>query len=211
MTASQQGNRDLADHLHRRLEYLRACTIHIENKLRQEKMDLRQKIHDGVYSKNDPAIGQMVFHIEYVVGHTFRYCMLVAVCSFVEEAMKAIGTRRLPDYEARIKAGKQRNWLRRHIRVLRDGVGLDTAPIKSHLGKFYDIITLRNCIVHAWGKLAKTRNPQTVKAAIKRLEGADVSTDGYLLLHDEVVSEAIETAEDIVETILQSTLHVSMT
>jgi hypothetical protein len=211
MTANQQANRDLADYLHRRLEYLRACKTNIENRLRADEMDLRQKIDDGVYSKNDPAIGKTIFHLEYVVGNTFRYTMLIGVCSFVEEAMKAIGTRLLPDYDARITAGKRENWLRKHIRVLSDAVGLDSAPIKSHVGKFYDIITLRNCIVHAWGKLAKTRNPQTVKAAIKRLEGADVSTDGYLLLHDEVVSEAIETAEDILESILQSTLHVSMT
>ena len=40
-----------------------------------------EEFDDGEYSKNDRAVGQIIFHLEYVVGNTFRYVMLVGVCS----------------------------------------------------------------------------------------------------------------------------------
>jgi len=211
MSVNNRKDHDLGDYLYRRLQDLERCNIEIETKLADDERDHCRRIDEGQYSKNDPAVGQIIFHLEYVVRSTFRYTMLVGVCSFLEEAMKAIAKRVLPDYEARIKARKKGNWLQEHIRNLSNSVVLNVAPIQSDLDKFHHLITLRNCVTHAWGKVAECNDPDAVKAAAKRIETAEISRDGYLVFGDQVVPEAISSAENIAESILTSKLQESMT
>ena len=136
--------------------------------------------------------------------------MLVGVCSFLEEAIKGITKRLVADYDARLKAQKDGNWLHRHLQVLSDCVGLDIVPFESEVSVFDDLITLRNCIVHAWGKLAESHDPRAVQAASERTESAEVSKDGYLVLGDQVIPGAIIAAEKIADGMLASKLRVSM-
>lgn len=137
--------------------------------------------------------------------------MLVGVCSLLEEAMKAIAALLARDYEAKLRAEKKGNWLHRHIRVLSRSVNVDLAGVQTELDRFHKLITLRNCIVHAWGKVAAVRKPAAVRAAAQAIETAEVSEDGYLFLGDQVVVEAIIAAENIADHILKSQLQVSMT
>jgi hypothetical protein len=211
MSTPAKGNRDLADYLHERLRRLEQCNAKVEEKLCDDRIAFCTKIDEGVYSKNDPIIGQMVHHLEMVVGNTFRYTMLVGVCSFLEEAMKTITKRLVSDYETRIKSQRKGNWLRKHIRVLSDTVGLDVAPIQAEVNKFHDLITLRNCVVHVWGRLEEATNPDAVRQAAERVETAGISKDGYLVFGDQVVPEAIITGENIADEILKTKLQVSMT
>jgi hypothetical protein len=210
MTANNPTN-DLGEYLHRRLQYLDRCNAEIESKLSDDERNLCGKIDDGAYSKNDPSVGQIIFHLEYVVGNTFRYTMLVGVCSFLEEAIKAISKRLVADYEAKIKAPRKGTWLWKHICVLSGCVSLDLAPIQSDLDTFQDLITLRNCVVHAWGRIAEANDPDAVKAAAERIETAAVSADGFLIFGDQVVPDAIIAAENIAEHVLTSKLQTSMT
>ena len=211
MTTPAKGNRDLSDYLRERLRRLEHCNAEVEEKLCDDRIAFCRKIDEGVYSKNDPIIGQMVQHLEMVVGNTFRYTMLVGVCSFLEEAMKTITKRLVSDYETRIKSQRKGNWLRKHIRVLSDTVGLDVAPIQAEVNKFHDLITLRNCVVHVWGRLVEATNPDAVRQAAERVETAGISKDGYLVFGDQVVPEAIITGENIADEILKTKLQVSMT
>jgi hypothetical protein len=172
---------------------------------------LLRKIDVGEYRKGDPAVGQIVFHLEYVVRNTFRYTMLAGVCSFLEEALKAIAQRSVSDYGARLKKLKSGNWLQKHISVLSDALALDVASIKADFAKFNDLICIRNCIVHAWGNLAQDSNATAVRNAAQRIESADVSRDDFLVLGDQVIPEALNAAESIAEHILTSKLSVSMT
>ncbi len=203
----------LADYLHRRLQYLERCNAEIETRLFDDQRDLLQKIDHGEFGPTDPVIGQTLFHLEYVLGNTLRYAMLVAVCSFLEEAMKAITRHLVADYDSRIEGSKKRreNWLRTHIRILHEAISLDLTTIQSQLETFHDLITLRNCVVHAWGKLAGTKNPGTVQAAVSRIETVEVSRDGYLVFGDQVVPAAIIAAEEIAESVLTSKLQTTMT
>jgi hypothetical protein len=60
----------------------------------------------------------------------------------------------------RLQNQKKGSWLIKHIRVLVDAVGgLDLAPIQADLETFNDLIIVRNCIVHAWGKIEEARDP----------------------------------------------------
>lgn len=211
MNVNKYTDHDLGGYLYRRLKYLERCNVEIETKLSDDDRDLRLAIGDGEYSKHDPAVGQIIFHLEYVVGNTFRYTMLVGVCSFLEEAIKAIAKRVLPDYEERIRTQKKGNWLRRHIRMLANSVALNGAAMQSDLDTFHDLITLRNCVTHVWGKVADSNHPHAVKKAAQRIETVEISRDGYLVFGDQVVPEAIIAAENIAESILTSKLHVSMT
>lgn len=211
MGLDQTAQHALADYLHRRLKYLESCNAHIENKLADDQADLCLKIDEGEYSKDDAAVGQMIFDLEYVVANTVRYTMLVGVCSFLEEALKAITKRLVPDYSAKLEAEKRGNWLRKHIRILSTSVGLDAEPLNANLDKFHDLIILRNCIVHAWGKVTEARDPNAVETAAKRIETAEISKDRYLVLGDQVIPAAINTAERIAEAVLTRKLGVSMT
>ena len=211
MSVNKNADHDLGKYLRRRLEYLERCNAEIESKLSDDERDLCRRVDKGEYSKNDSAIDQIVFHLEIVVGNTFRYTMLIGVCSFLEEAIKAITKRLVSDYETKLRAQKKGNWLRKHIQVLSGLVGLKVAPIQRDLDKFYNLITLRNCIVHAWGKVAEARDPDAVMGAAHKVETTEISKDGYLVLGDQVVPEAIIAAENIAEEILTSNLRVSMT
>ncbi len=210
MTVNKNADRDLADYLRRRLEYIHFCNAEIQSKLFDDGRELCSKIDDGEYSKNDPAVGQIIFHIEYVVANTFRYTMLVGICSFLEEAMKAITKRLLSDCEGKLRSQKEGNWLHKQIRVLCDSAELNVVPIKRHVDTFHNLITLRNCIVHAWGNVAEARDSAAVKAAAQQVEDAAISADGYLVLGDQVVPQAIIAAEEIAEHVLSSKLRVSM-
>jgi len=201
MIAKQKANRDLRDYLHRRLDYLERCNTQVETEIWDQEMDLCRKIDDGFYSQNDPAIGEIIVHLEFVVGNTFRYTMVVGVCSFLEEAIKRITKRLVADYDAKIKAQRGGNWLSKHMRVLSHHAGLKIECLKGELDKFDDLIRLRNCIVHAWGNVAGARDPATVQTAVQRIETAEISKDGYLVLGDQVVPEAICTAENIADAI----------
>jgi len=79
------------------------------------------------------------------------------------------------------------------------------------LDTFHDLITLRNCVTHAWGTIAEANDPDAVKTAADRIETAAVSADGYLVFGDQVVPEAITAAENIAEHVLTSKLQTSMT
>ncbi len=205
MTIPETYQRELGDYFRRRFDHLARCNAEIESKLRDDEADLCRRIDSGEFDKSDPAVGRMIHHIEYVVGNTFRYTMLVGACSFLEEAVKAITKVLVSDYDARIKALKRKdNWLRIHVRVLSESGAFDPGAIRNDLYKFHDLIALRNCIVHSWGNVAKTRHPAAVERAVERIKPADVSRDGYLLFESDLVPEALCTAEDIVDAISKS-------
>ncbi len=211
MTSKKDMNKKLADYLHRRLQYLEVCTSEIENKLKDDKSSLLDDIDNGVRDKNDPDIGKLVFHLNYVVGNTFRYTMLVGICSFVEEALKAIAKLLFSDYESQFKNLRKGSEIDKHIKLLTRDEKFDAASIQTDLDKFKDMYTLRNCIVHAWGKLENAKVPDDVTEALARIETAEISKDGYLLLGDQVIAEAIDTAESIVDSVITQRMGTSIT
>jgi hypothetical protein len=199
MTAHDQARRALADYLRMRLERLRQCNSELERKLSDDRDALCRRVDKGEIRRDDPVIGRVAFHLEYVLGNTFRYTLLVGVCSFLEEAVKEITKLRVADYDASVKKeqGKKGSWLDKHVRVL-SGAGVDLAPVGKELQDFGYCITLRNCIVHSWGKVAEAKDQNLVETAASHVESAAITKDGYLALGDVVVAFALYAAEEIV-------------
>ncbi len=67
--------------------------------------------------KNAEWIGRILYHLEYGLARTFRYTLLIGVCSFVEESVKAIAKERIPDDKTRDKTmeAKKGNSLEKHV------------------------------------------------------------------------------------------------
>ena len=202
MPAIQTAN-DLRGYLYRRLQYINQCYAEIQSKLSDDANDLLQKIDDGDCNVNDPVVGEIIYNLDFVVGYTFRYTMLVGVCSFLEESVKAITELVLKaEYKAKINAHKRVSWLDKHIRALSEDDSKKWNTIQSNLNTFRDLVTLRNCVVHTWGKVAGTKKPSEVRRAADRIETADISADGYLIFGDQVVPTAIIAAENITEHLI---------
>jgi putative zinc finger/helix-turn-helix YgiT family protein len=199
MSAQTHTRRALTEYLHLRLERLQQCIATFEQQLSRDKDELCQMVDRGELRRDDPAIGRAVFHLEYVLGNTFRSTLFVGVCSVLEEALKEVTKLLVTDYGERMKKenGKKGNWLQKHIRVLTDA-GIDLGPVQAELDTFDHCITLRNCVVHDSGRVAKAKAPDAVSAAVRHIDTAEISADGYLVFGDSVCSVAIWSAEEIV-------------
>jgi hypothetical protein len=204
------ANSYLAQYLRKRLQYLEWCKQEFCEHVDEHRRELLENPASGTYRRGDPEVARIVHHLDCVLANTFRYTMLVALCSFLEEAIKEITKRLVSDYDARITAEKG-NWLTRHTRLLADVPGMNLGPIEGDLKTFHDLITLRNCVVHQWGKVAAASDRCAVEAGVRSIETADISTDGFVYLGDQVLAEAIIAAEEIADHILASQLNVSIT
>ena len=56
-----------------------------------------------------------------------------------------------------------------------------------------DLVTVRNCIVHAAGNvnLMRDPSPEKVRAAVKRLDGFNLSADHYLEIDKDVCTRLV--------------------
>ena len=206
------SNQDFARYLHLRRDFLCRTNAEIENKLSDDSMQLVRQLDDGNVPEEDPRLAEAFFHIDCVVRSTFRYTMLVGVCSFLEEAMKEMSRRIVTDYEDRLKQQQKKkkgNWLHHHVAILVNA-GLDTSAIQLVIDTFHALITIRNSIVHAWGKVSRERRPEKLTACIDQIETADVSKDGYILLGDQVVPGALVASRQISNHILTTMLNARM-
>lgn len=209
--STKKTNHELAEYLRLRLEYLEQCASDYNEHLDWLQQALNNRIREGVCHPDAPEIGKAKFFREYILANTFRYAMLVALCSYLEEAIKEITRRLVHGYHEKIQAERDGNWLTRHARVLEKEHGMDFAPIEKEQRAFGDLIDLRNCIVHAWGKVAEARRPRAVEAAAGRVATACITKDGFLFLGEHVLIEAIEAAEKIVDYILCREFDESIT
>jgi transcriptional regulator with XRE-family HTH domain len=194
---------DRANYLHLRLERLRQCIATFEQQLTSDKDELCQMVDRGKLKQNDPAIRRGCFHLEYVLGNTVRSAMFVGVCSFLEEALKEVSRLLVPHYGQRMKKdqAKKGNWLNKHIRVLTEE-GIDFRAIRVELKTLNHCITLRNCVVHDSGKVTAAKDPDAVRTAVRHVDTAEISRDGYLLFGDSVCATAIWAADQIVRHLL---------
>jgi hypothetical protein len=193
------------------------CKCLIERKIEEDKMALLQRRDEGV---SDASIGRFWHHLEITLANTFRYTLLSGVCAVVEECVNAITENLVSDEKEREKAKNKAgsavkatkgwtNWLQTGVGlIITDAKIPPTANFESDVEQFTDIITLRNCISHAWGKIASADYPDQVREAVKRLglvevrentELARISSDGYLVLGRDMVSYSIFPAVEIVD------------
>ena len=194
ITMRSKAQQEFVDYLKKRWEDLRASYAYMSHKLEEDKRQWLDLVDAGKRSKADA--NRALLHAEHVVSRTIRYVMLTAYCTFLEETAREFAGRAFPsDFEDRAQKKKGSQFIR-YVKVLLDA-GFDTKPIRDDLKNFNALITLRNCVVHAWGKLSRARNPTEVTQAIAVVESAGVYKDGFLYFGDVVLAEAIFAAENI--------------
>ena len=190
----------LIEYLTKRREFLEECNSEIENKLEEDRQEICQQVNFGEISIEDPMLAKSFSQIDNVVGNTFRYPMLIAICSFLEESLKLISEQLVPHYKTKLKE-ERGNWLKKHLNLLKAYPAVDFMPVQTKLDIFNDIIVIRNSITHAWGADASS-DPKIVKIVSQR-EWVKFYEDGFLCLDDQAVPDAIIVATDIIEHILE--------
>lgn len=200
MSTASSDNAAIAKYLRKRLEYLRACNGDIQNRLSDDATEFINTCDD-----EDTCFNRL-FHIESVVGNTFRYSMLLAVCTFLEESVKFLCHRSVTDYAIRLKESGSGTWLARHRRLLANHTTVDLAGIEGDLEVMEEFVQVRNCIAHAWGKLGGCRNEQQLREIVERVDYFTVSADGYLLVEDHAVPTAIIKSGHIANKLVQDLL-----
>jgi len=132
--------------------------------------------------------------------------MLTAFCTFLEEMSGEFAQRAFPsDFEERAKK-KMGSLFAKYIKVLVDGGAFDATPVQEDIEKFGALIKLRNCVVHAWGKVSRASDPEAVREAIAMVESAGTYKDGFLGFGDQVLPEAIIAAENIGDALIDQLL-----
>lgn len=203
------SNDDLSTYLRQRLKYLETCNQYVEGKISEDLEEVTNRVNKKQLSEKSPEFQSIVSSLEYEIGATFRYSMLTALCSYVEDAFKQITVKLVQDYKAKIKAADG-NWFNRHLAVLEE-CGLDIDPIIEDCNKFRQFISLRNSIVHAWGKIDASSNRDILKSIVAEGKWAVETKNGFLVLDDGTPIEAIICAENVVDHILRSKLNAKIT
>ncbi|MFA5783448.1 MAG: hypothetical protein WC962_01070 [Phycisphaerae bacterium] len=132
--------------------------------------------------------------------------MLLMVCSLAEYIFKELAKEIVPNYENRI--GKRRgNWLIRNLDLIKEGGKVNIDENDVEFLSYY--IRIRNCITHNGG-IVSSGNAELETAIAKIQEYAKkgnylllkVTSDGHLILGDNLVGEVYIKIVDILDGIL---------
>ncbi len=199
MLAAKDDKVVIVEYMRKRLEYLRECTFDIENRLRDNATEFINTCED------DNACNEYLWHIENAVRHPFRYSMLIAACTFLEESVKFICSNSVPDCGKKLKASRPGTWLAKHRQLLADNTLIDVSAIAKDLDTMEDLIQVRNCIVHNWGRVDgnEQRRGKIVKIIKDREDCFVLSADGFLYVTDQAVPTAFTASRHIVSKLLK--------
>ncbi len=192
---------DKVKYLRKRLEHLREWNSDIENRLCDDAAEFIKTCD------NENACNEYLIHIDTVMRNTFRYTMLIAVCTFLEESVKFLCERSVDDYRNKLKTCRRGTWLAKHRQLLADNTPVDLTTIKVELDTMEEFVEVRNCIVHKWGEVDGNVDRLI---EIDEKKGADCCfgkwKDGFLAVTDQAVPTAVIASGDIVNKLLQD-LH----
>ncbi len=159
-------------------------------------------MNSGEISTQNQSFNGPLLEIE-ITAQTFRYSMLVAVCTFLEESIKFITKQVIPDYHVRVKKLKRGSWLGKHLQMLASQAGLDIKLIEREQMKFEDVILVRNTIAHAWGRVDACKYTPRLREVVARYDWVEITGDGFLELTDQAIPDAMTAALEITEHILR--------
>ena len=73
--------------------------------------------------------------------------------------VKEIGKWLVPVYEEKIRK-KKGDWLKKGLCVLCKETRVDLSMVTDDIAVFHNLIELRNCVVHSWGKVSDSPKPE---------------------------------------------------
>lgn len=191
----------LIGYLSEKLESIYQIYVSFEDNLSENKISLA----NSDISEQD--IHRACDHLEYIEANLFRQAMLIMVCSFLEEAMNLIGEAAIPDFSVKISKKRKVNWFDKHRRLF-EGVGVSFKEIEDKCERIKDLVIVRNCIVHAGGRIEKCRCPAKVEKAVERLKERDrdmntnlveITDNKFLYLGDNIIAMTIFASEEIIK------------
>ncbi len=159
-------------------------------------------VNRGELSPSGRDLGRALSRLEYLVATTFRYCMLTAVCTFLEESMRMLGELVIDDYGEKVKRERRGSWLKKQCRVYKSCSEIELSGIADKIRLFEDVIVVRNAVVHAWGRIDACRGHKKLREVVSRHSWAEETADGYVFLDDQAVPDAMIASGEIVNHVL---------
>lgn len=197
---------ELRKYFDAREQQLFDCFAGLDNHLDDQIQEIINPTDGSTFDPKDAIAAENIWRIR-LSANTFRYSMLVAVCTFHEEVMVAIAKLAVVDYATKLKALKG-NWIVRHTSLLTSECGIDFATVSQVIEKMEDLWTIRNCVVHAWGNASKVFDRPKLQAAVERINKVTIpcvefTQDDELYFHEhDIVSIALTTGDDVVHHLL---------
>lgn len=154
----------------------------LEEHLNERVQSILDKLDE--FDKSEVSRASVELHyLQVQTANTFRCAMLPRFLGLMERIVK--GMCRIVDSGVS-KALDQRDWIRSHFSFL-EGQGVDLTSIRYQIEILKELSTLRNCIVHANGEINACKSPEKVKQTIRKIETAEESKDGFVMLGDQVI------------------------
>jgi len=202
---------ELIQYYWRRREALDFCATRSHHAIKDEKQEIIGLIHGEPRPQDDSELRRALAKLTGPIPSTSRNCLLIAVCCLLEDLLRRAGNLVLDDYDLAFKKDKQEhreNCLRTHRRVLETTVGIDFNPVKKQVALLDHAILIRNSVVHAWGKVETSTNPDRLREVLNAISWADETRDGYVALDDQAYPDVMIAAMELVEHVFEQ-LHPS--
>jgi len=199
---NESQRKQFIKYFRKRLESLDFCDARFENALSEERQGLVDYVNRGDLAAEDPELNEAFSKIDWLILPTFRNCMIVAVCTLLEETLHRIGMLTIPDFDSHVRQLSQMSKIKKYLHVLETNAPLDLTPVNSSVEIITDVILVRNAITHAWGKIDNCTNSQKLRDIISRRSWLQESGDNYIVLDDQAYADAVEPVLDIVQHII---------
>ncbi len=205
LTISQAQREQLIQYYNRRREALEFCSARFHHAVEDEKQEIIDSVNEGRLSLENPEVQRAIGKLNGPIASTSRNCLLIAVCSLLEDVLRRAGNLALKDYDSIFKKDKndhREDFLRTHRRILEAEAGIHFEPVADYVGALERAVLIRNSVVHAWGKVETSTHPEILRKTLDEIKWADETQDGYICLYDDAVPEVMWAAEQVIEWVL---------
>jgi hypothetical protein len=157
MTVDQSKLKELITYLNEREWQLHDCSSSVESHLSADERDILDSYDDDLDDGGKGIVSCNLRRVE-LQQNTFRYAMLVAMCTFQEEVVRETCKLITQDYEAKLKRQKKGSWILKHNTILKLEGGIDLDVESDLFQRMDDLRVIRNFVVHAWGSGRSARD-----------------------------------------------------
>lgn len=187
---------------HGLIEYARILEDQVKRITHAEALRIKRTAY--VESELSDAWYEHAWLFEETLPRALRYSCLVLLFTALETILKEICEKLRERSGSKLsftdlKGNTLQQTLAYFEKVLDVKIADDT--FRSHLNKLYE---LRNCIVHAGGKVERSKEAPKLKSIINRLEGFELSRDGYLEIKNGTCGRELNDTKRWVENLWQT-------
>lgn len=204
---------ELLNYLAIRSQDLSNCNADVENGLWSANESLIQRMNDPEDEAERVAVSSQMHENEKRTARTFRYMLLVSICSYVEESIKQITALRIPDFAGRLpKKGSQ---VDRYLTLFETDALVSNEVKQSLSDALTNLIWLRNCVVHAWGCVPAYRFPDEIRQTVDRINAnkspslVEIDSRDYLWFRQDLNSHAICAADRVIDVLMDASFNRS--